>query len=210
MFEKEKSAKTILVDELHWRKLVELRPEEVSSRCRCDWDPGMGFKVEFLGEGYWVEPRSRQVVPCREEAPLEPYLPLVLVMFVLGASDIPLENRMVSEREIPGGELFFRHLHRLPGNVLEQTFGSRPQDLLEVAMELGASRLKTSSVSVKFLPLPRIPVALHLWPADEEFPAHCTFTFDASVHKQLPLDVIWALAQVLVQRILWADRCRLA
>ncbi len=204
MPEKSNYGKPMPVDEVHWKKLAKLQPEEVRAICRCDWDPEMGFRVEFLGEGYWVNPFSQTVVPANPQAPLEPYLPLVLVIFLLKASDLPLENRMVSERELPGGELFFRHLHSLPSHVLEETFGYRPDVFLQAALALGANRLEISPASVEFLPLPRIPVAVHLWPADEEFPARCTFTFDASIHMQLPLDAIWALVQVLVQRILWA------
>lgn len=203
MPEKYNSGKPVTVDELHWRNLARLGPEEVSARCCCHWDPEMGFRVEFLGESYWVNPRSRTVTPVNREAPLEPYLPLVLVIFLLKAWDLPLANRMVSERELPGGELFFRHLHSLPSHVLEETFGSRPMDFSQAALALGARRLDISPVSMEFLPLPRVPVAVHLWPADEEFSARCTFTFDSSIHMQLPLDVIWALVQVLVQRILW-------
>lgn len=203
MPESYKPGRTVPVDEVHWKNLAQLNPQEVSTRCRCPWDPETGFRMDFLGESYWVNPRSQKFTPVNPEAPVEPYLPLVLVIFLLKALDLPLENRMVRERELPGGELFFRHLHSLPSHVLEDTFGSRPADFLQAALALGARRLDISPASVEFLPLPRIPVAVHLWPADEEFAARCTFTFDASIHMQLPLDAIWALVQVLVQRILW-------
>jgi len=193
------------VDPSHWERLASLRPEEVSTRCRCESDPELGFRVEFLGEAYWVNPSSRRVSPAREGAPVEPYLPLVLVLFLLKAVDLPLQNQMVSEKQIPGGELFFRHLHSLPTSILEEAFGSRPMDLVSAAQALGAKRTDISPASVEFCALPRVPVAIHLWPADEEFQARCTFTFDASIHLQLPLDVIWALVQVLVQRILRVD-----
>ncbi len=200
---RDKLDKPVVVDELHWKRLAQLPPDEVAARCRCQWDPKMGFSVEFLGEGYWVDPRCRTVTPHREKAPFEPYLALVLVVFLLKASDIPLENQMVNEKEIPGGELFFRHLHSLPSTALEDRFGSSPREFVEAAKFLGARSLDISPASVELTPLPRVPVAVHLWPADEEFPARCTFTFDASIHRQLPLDVIWALVHVMVQRILW-------
>ena len=55
--------------------------------------------------------------------------------------------------------------------------------------------------SFELQPLPRIPVGFNLWPEDEEFPARCTVTFDRSIHRHLPPDVIWALVQVLIRRI---------
>lgn len=56
---------------------------------------------------------------------------------------------------------------------------------------------------MEFHPLPRIPLTIHLWPTHKEFPARCTFTFEASIHVQLPLDIIWALAHVLIHQGYW-------
>jgi hypothetical protein len=67
---------------------------------------------------------------------------------------------------------------------------------------LGGVRKDISPASFELTPLPRIPISIHLWPADEEFEAKCTMTFDGSIHRQIPLDVIWALAHVVVQRLL--------
>jgi len=133
---------------------------------------------------------------------MEPYLPLVLVLFLLKAQDRALRGDMVTEREIPGGEFFFRHLHRLPTYVLEKHYGDRPDDFLKAGLSLGGIRKEISPASVELLPLPRIPIGIHIWAADEEFPAKCTMTFDGSIHRQIPLDVIFALAHVVVKRLL--------
>lgn len=198
----ERKRTPVEVDEMHWRALLSLDPAEVSTRCRCLWDPPEGFYIEFLGEGYWVNPVSRTVRPQRLEGPVEPYLPLVLVMFLLRSKDLPLTGDPVTERQLPGGELFFRHLHRMPAEPLAEAFGKNPERFLEVCLSLGAEREDSSPASVRLWPLPRIPVSIHLWPKDEEFDARCTFTFDSSIGSQLPLDTIWALVHVIVQRIL--------
>jgi hypothetical protein len=142
------------------------------------------------------------VEPERPDAPLESYLPMVLVLFLLKARDLPLDGRQVTERELPGGDFFFRHLHRLPTQPLEEAFGRRPDAFLAVGRRLGATPTALSDASFQITPLPRLPVGIHLWTADEEFPARCVYTFDASAHRQLPLDIIFALVIVLVQRIL--------
>lgn len=206
MAEPPTSRNSRVVDDVHWRQLAELDPKEVETRCRCIWDALKGYRIEFLGEGYWVNPASRTVTPESAQALLEANLPLVLVIFLLTARDIPLEGQMVNERQIPGGELFFRHLHALPSHAIEEVFGSRPEHFMKVALKLGGAPTGDCGFSVEFRPLPRIPVWIHLWPEDEEFPARCTFTFDSSIHKHLPLDIVWALVQVLVQRIVQRAR----
>jgi hypothetical protein len=190
------------VDAVHWSDLEATDPQEVCRRGRCQWDPERGYGIDFLGERYWVRPGKRSVQPERPEAPVEPYLPLVLVLFLLNAQDRALLGNMVTEREIPGGDFFFRHLHRLPTHALEEAFGHCHENLLAAGLSLGGVRKDTAPASFELLPLPRIPVGIHLWPADEEFSAKCTVTFDGSVHKQIPLDIIFALVHVIVQRLL--------
>jgi len=200
-----KRTKPLEVDESHWLALERSDPMEVATRSRCLFEGPRGFLLEFLKEGYWIQPFERKVIPDRSGAPFEPYLPLVLVIFLLRSKDIPLAGDMVSERELPGGELFFRHLHRLPTEAISERFGSSPQRFLEIAVSLGGELGGYSPASVKLTPLPRIPLWVHLWPSDEEFEARCNFTFDSTIAEQLPLDVIWALCHVVVQRILYLE-----
>lgn len=190
------------VDPVHWEGLQALEPREVTERATCLWDPEMGFGVPFLGDLYWVNPHQREVRPERPETPMPPQLPLVLVHFLLNAKDRPLTGRMITEREIPGGAFFFRHLHKLPLQPLEEAFGHRPHSFVKAGLSLGGKQKDISHFSFELLPLPRIPVGFHLWPADDEFQARCVITFDSSIGGQLPLDIIWALTQVLVQRLL--------
>ncbi len=195
-------SRPVPVDPAHWADLEALEPTEVARRVACLWDPEKGFGVPFLGDLYWVNPPRMEIRTERPEAPMPPQLPLVLVHFLLNAKDRPLTGRMITEREIPGGEFFFRHLHRLPLQPMEEAFGHNPSSLVTAALSLGGKRQDVSPFSFELLPLPRIPVGFHLWPADDEFPARCVITFDSSISGQLPLDIIWALTQVLVQELL--------
>jgi len=190
------------VDPVHWADLSALNPEEAASRCQCQWDPRRGYGVPFLGRVYWVHPFQRTVYAHEDGTPLEPHLPLVLVHYLLKTQDRPLQGKMVTEREVPGGAFFFRHLHKLPVQPLEEAFGRWPEAFLKAGRLLGGRPKEVSPASFEILPFSRVPVGFHLWPADEEFPARCVITFDSSVHLHLPLDIIWALTQVLVQRLM--------
>jgi hypothetical protein len=90
----------------------------------------------------------------------------------------------------------------LPVQRIEETIGNRPDDFMKAGRALDGRALDISPCSFELVPLPRIPLGFRLWPADEEFAARCVMTFDGSIHEHLPLDVIRALAHVLVQRIL--------
>jgi hypothetical protein len=47
--------------------------------------------------------------------------------------------------------------------------------------------------------LPKVPVTLILWRADDEFPARADLLFDATARHHLPTDVLWAVAMLAVQ-----------
>jgi hypothetical protein len=100
---------------------------------------------------------------------------------------------MVTGSEIKGGDFFFRGPHALFTRPLEKHFGHDAQTFLEVGLRLGGGETEFGDVSFRLWPLPKIPLGYILWRGDEEFPARVVVTFDSSVERQLPLDVIWAL-----------------
>ena len=53
-------------------------------------------------------------------------------------------------------------------------------------------------------PFPEFPLEYILYAEDDEFPAQLIITFDRTIDRHLPLDVIWALVNVTTQRILKA------
>ena len=52
--------------------------------------------------------------------------------------------------------------------------------------------------------LPRVQLAYVLWVADEEFPARSQILFDASADKHFALDVVWAMCNLLTDKMLAA------
>ncbi len=69
---------------------------------------------------------------------------------------------------------------------------------LEKGKELCAEVLGFGDASLKLLPMPRIPVTLILWSADEEFPPRADLLLDGSCEIQLPIDIIWSIAMISV------------
>ncbi|HSH69642.1 MAG TPA: DUF3786 domain-containing protein, partial [Deferrisomatales bacterium] len=53
-------------------------------------------------------------------------------------------------------------------------------------------------VAVELPALPRLPVRVLLWAGTEEFPPSASLLTDPRAHLHLPLDVLWALTNVLI------------
>jgi len=122
---------------------------------------------------------------------------LLLLTYLIRSQPIGLSGRMVTGSEIKGGDFFFRGPHVLFTRPLEEKFGRDAQSFREVGLRLGGAQTEFGDVSFRLWPLPKIPLGYILWLADEEFSARLVVTFDASIEKHFPLDVIWALVNLV-------------
>ncbi len=178
----------------YWQELLDLDPPDVCRRALVTFQPGTGFLIPFLNRLYVCQPEAKRI--RRQDHPeraLSFQDCLVILVYLQRAQERPLDNRKVSERELPGGELFFRGPHALLREPLEKKFGLDPQGFLRAGLHLNGRDTGQGQASFELLVLPRIPVEYILYVEDEEFPAQISITFDCTISRHLPLDVIWAL-----------------
>jgi len=116
--------------------------------------------------------------------------------YLIHAKHIPLTGRLVKPADIKGGEMFFRGSHVLPLERLAERYGSDKENFTKKGEELCANAANYGDASLKFLPMPRVPVTLILWLEDEEFPPRADLLLDSSCELQLPLDIIWSIAMM--------------
>jgi hypothetical protein len=124
-----------------------------------------------------------------------------LINYLIDAKNVPLRGRWVSQKDLKGGEMFFRGPHLFPVRSLEHKFGNDGDRFLEAGKKCGGKYVPGGDVSFQVMALPRIPIQVLLWLADEDFPARTTFLFDATIEEHLPLDVIFGLVSELCYRL---------
>jgi hypothetical protein len=187
----------------YWQELSALDPQDVCRRALVSYEAHKGYEFLFLNRLYLCQPEARRI-QCREDLtkPLSFQDYLVLLVYLIKAQDLPVEGKKISEREIPGGELFFRGPHALLKEPLEKRFGKDPKDFLDSGQSLGGRETGKGDASFELLVLPRVPVEYILYREDEEFPAQITINFDSSIYRHLPLDVIWAMINLTSRRLL--------
>ncbi len=116
--------------------------------------------------------------------------------YLIHAKDIPPAGKLVKPVNIKGGEMFFRGSHVLPLERLAERYGSDKENFIKKGKELCANAVDYGDASLRFLPMPRIPVTLILWLEDEEFPPRADLLLDSSCELQLPIDIIWSIAMM--------------
>jgi hypothetical protein len=188
------------VDPSLWDRLREADPGVICRNAEVAYDPGgAAYVVPFLNSEFLCSAERQCVEPLRRGffgAPDFQFY-LVLLHYLLEAKPVSISGKWVSEKEIPGGELFFRGPHGLPIEPLTKIFGRRTDLFRAVADKTGGTPVAMGDLAFQFVTFPRIPLVLVLWEGDEEFDPEMRLRFDSTVTSQLErLDAIWALANV--------------
>jgi hypothetical protein len=189
-----------------WKTLVALPPEDVCRRSLTSYDSHLHcYHVQVLNESYQVFPREMAIHKAdNRNGSLSIELRLLIVQYLIQAKDLPLGVKWISEKELKNGEMFYRGVHSLDmfKNPLEEKFCLRPEDFLKAGLSIGGIKVDYGDIGLQFQGLPRIPVLLILWAADDEFPAKVNILFDPTIEHHLALDTIWGLVRVMTFKLL--------
>ncbi len=188
------------IDPVLWEKLGRADPEEIARNAMVQYDPHAGaYIVPFFNAAILVYPELRKLELTGSEPAFSQdfQLCLVILHYLLGSRDKPLSGKWVSEKDLPGGTLFFNKHHALPAETLIETFNPRPDLLHAGAQAVGGEKTNLGDISYQFRILPRIPLLIIFWLGDEEFQPAFHILFDETITLHLAsLDLIFAMAQL--------------
>lgn len=191
------------IDPRLWENLRASDPENIIRNAAVEYSPDeAAYVVPFLNTTLTCYPGDERI----EIVGLDPglsydfQLTLITLHYLLGAHDNPLAGKLVGEKDLPSGNLFFRGPHALPVESLLDAFGSDPQLLNSAAETVGGKKINLGDLSYQFLIFPRVPVAVVFWMGDEEFGPAFHILFDESITVHLDsLDLVWALVNVFTR-----------
>jgi len=188
-----------------WDKLVIANPRDVCTRSGATFDDVTGsYILNFLQERYRICPHTQEFEALAgTHTSRDPSIELKvgLITYLLNAKEIALVGKLITGNSLKGGKTFFQGTHSFPIEPLVELYGQDQEGFLAKGLTLGATRASFGDVSLHFLVLPRVPVIMVLWVADEEFPARLNVLFDASIDKHLPLDSIYGLVSEICHRM---------
>ncbi len=191
-----------------WQQLDRLDRQRTARRAKCQYltDPQQ-YVITLLNTEYVVNLPDKQIFSVQSGPPPTPaeFLEqLCLLAYLINAQDLPLANKLVGPENLPSGQFFFRGLHSLPTERLEETFGKSPERLYQLAEQFDAKRCEFGDVSIELNILPRIPLTIVIWRSDEEFGARASILFDQTAASHLPLDALAAAVNLTVEALVKA------
>lgn len=193
------------IDPVLWESLQQADPEQVCVNAQIRYDRReKAYQLTFLNGRFLCFP-DQQYIEAAQPLPhnkLDFEFHLVVLHYLLEAQNQPLSANWISEKEIPGGQLFFRGPHKFPLDPLLRIFGRKPDIFRQAAESLGGSRVEMGDLGFRLWALPRIPLLFVMWEGDDEFEPSLHIRFNESISHQLEaLDTIWAMINVVCRNL---------
>lgn len=191
------------IDSIFFKELSEQDPSDVCRRALCTYDDTSGtYTISVWGDSYIICPGWLRVEHKNEKLKgFHPYFDLFAVHYLLKAKEtIPL-NQWISEKDIPGGAAFFRGPHEVPTGLITARFNDDLNGFKKRCEQLMGTPVPLADTAFVFKITPRIPVAVLYWAGDDEFPAESKILYDKTIVEQLALDIIFALAVGICERL---------
>ena len=125
----------------------------------------------------------------------------ILLSHYAKAHPTPPTDKLVTFREIRGGQAYEKAFIARAMLPIANCFGDRPGDLLLASKKLNGKPVHFGDVAIQIEALKGIPLTYILWTADE-FPASASVLFDASASDYLPTEDLAVLGELTSARLI--------
>ena len=181
-------------------KLSDPSPEDIARRANlCYESSARTFSFETRGRPVrirWPE--------CTPDTPLEMWHHLTVLQYMAEADGSPLTDDWISLREFKeGGLARGGSFDEENDRIVRRALGRLDiETLAEAASKLGGARIAgKADLSMVFFFMPNFPLALHLWLADDEFPASCKVLCNGAAEHYLKVEAAGTVAGILLREL---------
>ncbi len=174
-------------------------PETLAERAGAKWDPGAKLlSLQSLNQRLEVSTEDWSVRPQPEE-----WHHLILLHYFSIADGTQLSDEMISFGNLKDGLIRGTKFDRTADLALARFLKDRePEQIKAVCRSLGAGFQDSNADLCAVFPfLPRYPVAVKIWFADEEFPASGKMLVSASADHYLTIEDAVTAGEVMLGKL---------
>lgn len=163
---------------------------------------GKYISIIFLNEEFLIS-YPDVLVSRKNSDSAVPYVESVLLLhYFLDAKNVPLNNELVTFKEIEKTPIYYRTFRKRTLDILLKVFSSNPSNLVKCSLELGGTLNTYGDYSITINVLPRIPITIVYYEADDEFDAEGSILFDSSITEYLDTEDTVILSQLVVLKLI--------
>jgi hypothetical protein len=176
-------------------------PQQMAELC------GAVFTGEHLELPFWGRPvritwPELSALDAQSGAPCSTFDQALLLYYLHTATGTPRAGRWIGFRELPHGGFYNQAFQGYSGDRLGRAFHDQPAAFHQAARRAGGEPLPgLGEYAYEFIPLPRLALAVVLWPGDEDFPTRGQVLFDANASRYMITDGLALLGSGLVRRL---------
>ena len=174
-------------------------PETLAERAGAKWDPGAKLlSLQSLNQRLEVSTEDWSVRPQPEE-----WHHLILLHYLSIADGTQLSDEMISFGNLKDGLIRGTKFDRTADLALARFLKDRePEQIKAVCRSLGAGFQDSNADLCAVFPfLPRYPVAVKIWFADEDFPASGKMLVSASADHYLTIEDAVTAGEVMLGKL---------
>lgn len=184
------------VDKLK-REVVKLDFEDAARRTGATYVNG-ALIIKVFGKDFRIDKNANM----SSDIHMHPWIVIPILNYALHCTGLELTGKWVSMRELRDGMAW--------GGLFEQRCEKPLKKILDEHMELfelmtqifNAKEIEDdfgSDISIALTPLPKFPILIRYWKADERFESNLNVFFDSTAQDNLDIDSIYALGAGLVR-----------
>jgi hypothetical protein len=157
--------------------------------------------VPLLGENFSVDIEAEEVRLSGTE-PARPDKGLIVLHYLIGAMSITPTGNLVSFRELQGGDVYWKAYEGRSITRLQDFFGNRAEALHDAVRGLKHKKAPMGDAGYVIEALPKVPVTVAIWAADDELPASANVLWDETVKYYLHTEDIAVLGGIVASELI--------
>ncbi|MGX9758413.1 DUF3786 domain-containing protein [Clostridioides difficile] len=164
------------------KKLKELDPHTISNLSNINFNSDSSkFTIDFFGRQYIVDYPSGEVWNGNGSLCKNFELKILILRYLCNAKGIPLTNKYITFKEVPGGNVYYHNFLNRTLARLSEIFTSQIDKYKLVMENIGAEKVKMGDLAYKFTYIGNTSMIFILWFGDDEFPPNSNILFDSNI-----------------------------
>ncbi len=188
-----------------WDDLATVDMQRLTKTAGADGADRRSCVIRFFGTPYSVDKEKRVVSRVGGEKPVHRFVAALILHYVIGAKNIVPTGKMLTFRELPGGDIYYDAFYRRAIQPLAADIGPMPQLLHERARRVGGEPMDIGDASVRVKVFPRVPVVAVVWMGDEEVPSSANILFDSTASEHLHTEDLAAVGDLMADSLVLSD-----